>query len=213
MKGKVLGFDAAAGTGAITGDDGKRYKFVAADNKSPVALKAGDAVDFQAEGDAAKDIYAVPGGASVDLSAMTANPAVANILAKPTVIWAALVILGALIAGYLNAFSMMELGGTAFLYILLFAIPFVAGAQIFLELTNHAMTSQARLITGAASIAIPILVPMIVGSGAGLGGFFGSIGAYGGDWFGLNVTFPKILMVGGGALILMTHFGMIKKLG
>ena len=108
MKGKVLGFDAAAGTGAITGDDGKRYAFALADNKSPAALKPGDAVDFQVDGDAAKDIYAVPGGANVDLAAMAANPAVANILAKPNVIWAALIILGSLIGGY---FSTIELIG------------------------------------------------------------------------------------------------------
>ena len=66
MKGKVLGFDAAAGTGAITGDDGKRYKFTAADNKSPAPLKANDTVDFEAsEGDTAKEIYAVKTGFSI----------------------------------------------------------------------------------------------------------------------------------------------------
>ena len=35
MKGKVLVFDAAAGTGIVNGEDGKRYAFTAADNKSP----------------------------------------------------------------------------------------------------------------------------------------------------------------------------------
>ena len=213
MKGKVLGFDPVAGTGAITGDDGKRYSFIAAENKSSTALKAGDTVDFQVDGEAAKDIYAVAGGAAnVDLAAMASNPTVAGILAKPTVIWAAIVILGALIAGYLNAFSMMNFGGSAFLYILLFALPIIAGVQIYFELTNHKLTSQFRLITGVAAVVVPVLVPMIVGSGTGLGGIFGGLGA-GGDWFGFNITLPKILMVGGGALILMTHFGMIKKLG
>lgn len=42
MKGKVLGFDPASGTGAINGDDGKRYKFTTTDNKSPQPLKPND---------------------------------------------------------------------------------------------------------------------------------------------------------------------------
>ena len=212
MKGKVLGFDPAAGTGAITGDDGKRYAFVAAENKSPGVLKPGDTVDFQVDGETAKDIYAVAGAANIDLAGMTSNPTVAGILAKPVVIWSALIILGALIAGYLNAFSMMNFGGLGFLYILLFALPILAGVQIYFEMTNHPMKVQLRLITGIAAIAAPILIPVIVGSSSGLGEFMG-LGAYGGDWFGFNITLPKILMVGGGALILMTHFGMIKKLG
>ena len=67
MKGNVLGFDQTAGTGAITGEDGKRYKFAASDNKSPAPLKPNDTVDFEIDGDAAKDIYAVAGIPNVDL--------------------------------------------------------------------------------------------------------------------------------------------------
>lgn len=214
MKGKVLGFDTANGTGAINGENGQRYSFTAGEFKSPAPAKPNDNVDFEVDGGSAKNIYVTAGAAgSVDLSAMAANPAVANILAKPVVIWSALVILGSLIAGYLNAFSMMNLGGSAFLYILLFALPILAGVQIFFELTNHAMTTMFRLITGVAAVALPILVPLIVGSGDGFGGLFGGFGAYGGDWFGFNITPGKLLTVGGGVLILLTHFGIIKKLG
>lgn len=214
MKGKVLGFDAAAGTGVINGEDGKRYAYTAADNKSPNPTRPNDDVDFVADGDNAKDIFVIMAApaaaapASIDFSGLASDPNVKNILAKPTIIWAALVILGALIAGYINAFSMMNIGGASFLYILLFALPIVAGVQIYFELTNSPHVVLGRLVTGAAAVALPILVPVIVG-----GGTLGVLGSFGGDWFGFNITFPKILMVGGGVLILLTHFDVIKKLG
>lgn len=224
MKGKVLGFDAASGTGAITGEDGKRYSFATADIKGgSSALKPNDSVDFEAEGSAAKDIWPVvaggfampkfntPGGDSSASPSAAGGDIVQMVLARPIVIWAALVILGALIAGYLNAFSMMQFGGMAFLFILLFLLPVAAGGLIYVELTNHALKNQARLATGAAAIALPILVPVIVGSG-GMGGLFSAFGAAS-DWFGFGITLPKILMVGGGVLIILTHLGYIKKLG
>jgi hypothetical protein len=49
--------------------------------------------------------------------------------------------------------------------------------------------------------------------GGGSMGFFGGMGALA-DFFGFNITIGKILTVGGGALILLTHFGIMpKKLG
>ena len=57
MKGKILGFDAASGTGAISGEGGQRYNFTAADFKSPAPAKTGDNVDFEADGATAKNIY------------------------------------------------------------------------------------------------------------------------------------------------------------
>ncbi len=223
MKGKVLGFDAASGTGAISGENGQRYNFTAAEFKSPAPAKANDNVDFEVDGANAKNIYVTAGAMpNVDLAAMASNPTVAGILAKPTIIWAAIVILGALIAGYLtSSFNMMQFGGTSFLFILLFLLPILAGVQIFFELTNNQYVVLGRLVTGVAAVALPILVPVIVGGGGGAGGLFGGLGGLGGiggvgvfgDFFGFNITFPKILMVGGGVLILLTHFGIIKKLG
>lgn len=224
MKGKVLGFDAAVGTGAITGEDGKRYAFVAAENKSPTPLKAGDTVDFQVDGEAAKDIYAVTGGASVDLSAMASNPTVANILAKPNVIWAALIILGALIGNYLGAAQaagrMSEFAsaidrmgggfggggsggmqmGALVLYLLL-VIPVMAGVLIYFELTAHKMTARFRQWTAYAAIGGPILIPILYALFVGAGFQFPYI----------DLAF--VLVVGGGVLILLTTMGIIKKLG
>mgnify|MGYP000688663386 CR=1 FL=1 len=68
MKGKVLGFDAAAGTGAINGENGQRYNFTAGEFKSPTPAKAGDNVDFEADGANAKNIYVTAGAMpNVDL--------------------------------------------------------------------------------------------------------------------------------------------------
>ena len=59
MQGKILGYDAASHTGAISGHDGKRYKFVFAEWKSPGTPQKGAVVDFVADGDNATEIYLV----------------------------------------------------------------------------------------------------------------------------------------------------------
>jgi hypothetical protein len=225
MKGKVLGFDAGSGTGAINGDDGKRYKFTATDNKSAAPLKPNDSVDFSIDGESAKDIYAVAGAASVDLSAMAANPTVANILAKPNVIWAAIIILGALVANYMGAVqaagqmselaaAMNQLGAAfgagaggggmqlgAYVLYLLLAIPIMAGVLIFFELTNHKLTPRFRQWTAYVAIGGPILIPILSALFMGAGFRFPYI----------DLGF--VLVVGGGVLILLTTMGIIKKLG
>jgi hypothetical protein len=231
MKGKVLGYDAATGTGVINGDDGNRYKFSIADNKSPTAPKAGDEVDYIGDAGSAKEIFIVaaaapaapPPGASIDMSKIAADPTVKNILAKPNVIWAGIIILGSLMAGYLfNSLGMLGrmggflgLGVGALAFFLLVAIPILAGLLIFFELTNHRLTTTFRLVTGAVAAGGPIILPMLGGimSGAGAGvGFDGLamaliMGVSGMYMFGMLVT------IAGGALILLTHFGVIKKLG
>jgi hypothetical protein len=221
MKGKVLGFDATSGTGAISGDNGQRYNFAAADFKSPAPAKANDSVDFEVDGANAKDIYvtaAAPAAPNVDLAAMAANPTVAGILAKPSIIWAAIIILGALIGGYLNILNGFGgaseiLGGGVYLLYLLLLIPVAAGVLIYFELTNHAMTAQLRFITAVAAIAGPIVIPIIVGMT--LPRMFGmAIGMGAGNgFFGFAITPGLIFVAGGGVLLLLTHLGYIKKLG
>jgi hypothetical protein len=219
MKGKVLGFDAAAGTGAISGDDNQRYSFVASEFKGTAPAKAGDNVDFEIDAGAAKNIYvtaaAIP---NVDLAALSANPTVAGILAKPAIIWAGVIILGALIGGYLNILNGFGgaaelLGGGVYLLYLLILIPIAAGVLIYFELTNNAMTAQLRFATAVAAIAGPIVIPIIVGMT--LPSMFGmaiNMGA-GNGFFGFAITPGLIFVVGGGVLLLLTHLGYIKKLG
>ena len=231
MKGKVLGFDPASGTGAINGEDGKRYKFAAADNKSPAPLKANDSVDFEAAEDAAREIYAVKSGFSIpsvgdpatgasniDLSAMAANPAVASLLARPYVIWGAVIILGSLIAGYFGALEalsemsgMMGLGFSAIFVALLFLVPVIAAVLIFFEFTNHKMTAQFRLIAAAAAIGGPIILPIVAGMALGTSGDIlgrrmpGVLGLV-----GFHIDLGMLITVAGGVLIILTNMGIVK---
>ncbi len=63
MRGKVLGYDVATGTGLITGDDGNRYTAAMADIRGgPTMLLAGAEVDFHpAANGMAVDIYPLGG--------------------------------------------------------------------------------------------------------------------------------------------------------
>lgn len=230
MKGKVLGFDPASGTGAINGDDGKRYKFAAADNKSPAPLKANDTVDFEVADDAAKEIYVVKAGFSIPAGlggtpGTEGTPAaggdvVATILARPHAIWAAVVILGSAIAGYLGALSFLNaisgpfgtgLGLAALLAALLFFIPVIAAGQIFLEFTNHALTVKGRLVTAAAAIGGPVLIPFLAGLFAPSGYVeVMSIAGNGGGLIGFGITPGMVITIAGGVLIILTNMGIVK---
>ena len=231
MKGKILGFDAAGGTGAISGEDGQRYSFAAADFKSPVPAKPGDNVDFAVDGSNAKEIYVTAGAMpNVDLAALTSNATVANILAKPYVIWAAVIILGSLIAGYFGALGMLNsmsgpfgsgLGLAALIAALLFFVPIVAGVLIFFEFTNNKLTGQFRLITAAVAIGGPILLPVLAGLLAPQGfqdimsmaSSFGGGGSPYAGFIGFGITPGMVITVAGGVLIVLSHLGIIKKLG
>ncbi len=225
MKGKVLGFDPAIGTGAITGDDGNRYNFAAADNKSPAPLKPNDTVDFEVDGSSAKNIYAVKTGFSMPTGGGASTGAAAGagaggdyaamILARPYVIWAAVILLGSLIGGYLQAIELIGggpmgfYGFAGFILSLLFLVPVAAAVLIFFELTNHALTPLARLVTAAVAIGGPILLPiiagMVLGVGAGFGGMPGGLGL-----IGFNISLGMILTVGGGVMIVLTYMGIVK---
>lgn len=73
MKGKVLGFNEAEGTGAITADDGSRHRFSRVDWRGERPPTAGLAVDFESEGGAAKDVYPVTGAALAALSGINVD--------------------------------------------------------------------------------------------------------------------------------------------
>lgn len=128
MDGTVLGFDTASGTGVIKGSDDKRYSFETAEWKSDRQAKSGDAVDFVAEGDVAREIYVTKAAGSAAASALTglgaklgdkatraealkavsSSEAATIFLTKPHVVGAALIILGWLVAGHLFIFNFVN---------------------------------------------------------------------------------------------------------
>lgn len=81
MKGKVLGFDATSGAGAINGETGERFTFVAAQWRSDKPIAAGAAVDFAPLAGVATEIYPVVGGMAggPDLSEIASSPAVQKV--------------------------------------------------------------------------------------------------------------------------------------
>ncbi len=78
MKGKILGFNEVDGVGAISADDGTRFRFVRDDWRGEKPPVAGAVVDFEAADGTARDIYPVRGSAAslpnVDLGALAASP-------------------------------------------------------------------------------------------------------------------------------------------
>ncbi len=62
MKGTILGFDPDTNSGAISGDDGQRYRFATIDWRGPGRPNGGMAVDFVAQpGGRATQMYPVAG--------------------------------------------------------------------------------------------------------------------------------------------------------
>jgi uncharacterized membrane protein YhaH (DUF805 family) len=56
MRGTVIGFDDDTNTGAVSGEDGKRYDFVTLDWRGQGTAKRGDIVDFTSDGERATQI-------------------------------------------------------------------------------------------------------------------------------------------------------------
>lgn len=78
MQGKILAFDFQTSEGEISGNDGNRYAFSGAEWKQSAPPKAGQTVDFQAQGNRALAIYTVAGSAP---SSSDKNRIVAALLA------------------------------------------------------------------------------------------------------------------------------------
>jgi uncharacterized membrane protein YhaH (DUF805 family) len=64
VRGEILSYDAAAGAGLISGDDGARYDFTSAALQSPAVPAAGVRVDFVPEGAVATQILILAGAAT-----------------------------------------------------------------------------------------------------------------------------------------------------
>jgi hypothetical protein len=76
MKGKILGFTPSAGTGAIAGDNGERFSFVAAQWRSDKPIAVGTNVDFAPVAGVATEIYPVAVAVPIQVGNLTASPAV-----------------------------------------------------------------------------------------------------------------------------------------
>jgi len=76
MRGRILGFDASSGSGAIASEGGERFTFVAAQWRGQQVIQGGLAVDFEPMSGVATEIYPVGNalGGSVDLSHLAASP-------------------------------------------------------------------------------------------------------------------------------------------
>lgn len=72
MRGKILGFTPSSGSGAISGENGERYTFVAGQWRSDRPITVGTSVDFAAVAEVATEIYpvasAMPGAADLATS-------------------------------------------------------------------------------------------------------------------------------------------------
>ena len=81
MKGKILGFSEAEGTGAISAEDGSRYRFARANWRGERPPATGTAVDFEGADGLAKEVYPVGGAVlaalgniNVDLGDLSGSP-------------------------------------------------------------------------------------------------------------------------------------------
>lgn len=81
MKGRILDFSVQENTGVVSGEDGKRYHFGGADWRGDRPPARGVTVDFDAEGNSAKEVYVALGTASEGLASGSPNKMTAGLLA------------------------------------------------------------------------------------------------------------------------------------
>lgn len=107
MKGIVLGYDAEAADIVVRADNGRRYRFLPADWRDRASPRKGDPVDFEPDGDRARDVYLAEPSRHLE----TARPAaplsiVASwgparfFLARPVFTFSLLVLVACLIGAY-----------------------------------------------------------------------------------------------------------------
>lgn len=85
MKGIVLGFDAAVACGHIRGEDDRRYQFGASDVRADRVVNQGEPVDFEADGDLARNIYLLTDNAPS--SSAGARPLALDVIDRSLVHW------------------------------------------------------------------------------------------------------------------------------
>jgi len=73
MKGKILDYNVEKNEGMISGNDGKRYKFTISEWKSNKEPIAGRKVDFDIDGEFAKEIYLDNSGVTFNIDVLKSN--------------------------------------------------------------------------------------------------------------------------------------------
>lgn len=107
MKGIVLGYNAEADAIVLRGDNGRRYRFQSADWRERTSPRKGDPVDYEPDGDHARDVYLAESGRQLETA--TPSPPLAIVsdwpparffLARPVFSFALLVLLACLAGAY-----------------------------------------------------------------------------------------------------------------
>ncbi len=146
-------------------------------------------------------------------------------------LWAAVIILGSLIAGYLGTLDALGkmsgpfgsgLGISALFVALLFAVPVVAGVLIFFEFTNNKMTRAVPLDHGGGRDrrSDPAAGSGRTARAAGAAGIREMGAAFGGggrlgilEFIGFGISPGMVITVAGGVLIMLTQLGIVKLKG
>jgi hypothetical protein len=226
MKGRVLGFSAEAGTGAISADDGRRYTFAIADWQAGQPVQTGMRVDFEANGEIARGIYHDTGAAAIDMGALAASPAVGKakaLLTGTIAVPIAIVVLIACVLPVLSipqkSVSLFDLpsimamlnpldplgmsgeggpsGGLTLLLMLRFAAPILALVLIWRAWQGGALR-LLTLATGAAAILAFALVMLVK---LGVTSQNGELGAAIGSMLGTGIGAWLLLLSGIGLIL------------
>lgn len=107
MKGVVLGYETETETIVLRADSGRRYRFQVTDWRDRGSPRKGDSVDFEPDGDRARDVYRVAPSRLVETDALAAPVSVVGdwaparfFLARPVFSFAILVLLACLVGAY-----------------------------------------------------------------------------------------------------------------
>lgn len=194
MKGKILGYNETDGTGAISADDGTRFRFVRDDWRGDKPPAAGAVVDFEAADGAARDIYPVRGSAAaslpnVDLGALAASPGAGRVralftesLATPLAVAVLLACFMAALTTPLVSFSLFGLG----------SLPGVSGPGMAAEARASGLSTVQSLL--ALRYAAPVAALWVIWAA----------------WMGKELRLP-MLVAGGSAILAAVLVFMLKQ--
>jgi TM2 domain-containing membrane protein YozV len=135
MRGQILGYDYRTGLGEISGDDGKRYKFLGTEWRQQSQPRAGQPVDFEARADEALAVYGIAPASPFAGGAGTPNKLVAALLA----LFLGTIGIHKFYLGY-NKAGLIMLLVAVFGAILLFVPTMIIAVIAFVEAITYLMT-------------------------------------------------------------------------